>query len=78
MVLCLCGYVHISGTTCRQCYHIMDVIAPTDCEIFWWESFHHLFGRDVEYTQKNLHKKQSWYSFHISSETYQCECLQEL
>jgi hypothetical protein len=29
----------------------MDVIALTDCEIFWWESFHHLFGRDVEYTK---------------------------
>jgi hypothetical protein len=29
----------------------MDVIAPTDCEIFWWESFDHLCGRDVEYTK---------------------------
>jgi hypothetical protein len=29
----------------------MDVIAPTTSEIFWWESFHHLFGRDVEYTK---------------------------
>jgi hypothetical protein len=29
----------------------MDVIAPTECKIFWWESFHHLFGCDVEYTK---------------------------
>jgi hypothetical protein len=54
-LLFYCGYVHRAGKPCCHFYHITDAIESTDCEIFWWDSFHYHFGKNIEYTRTTAH-----------------------